>query len=366
MKIECSQEQLLDSVGLVEKISAKNPNLPVLTCILLEVKNKQLYLRSTNLDLGIEAVIPVKTTEEGVIAVPAHTFYNTISSTYGGQSIVLQTVKENLSIITATSKTLIKTIPHEDFPTLPSIKNPKKLHVKTEELLNGMRSVWYSASLSSIKPEQASVYLYPNKNSLIFVSTDSFRLAEKTVPSSGVIEFPPILIPLKALADLIRVFEYKGGEMEMHISDTQITFIFEKLYVTSRLIEGSFPDYKQIFPKQKTTEAIVLKQDLISAFKKLNIFVDRFNQVSFSVNPSKKILTLRAHNSDVGETVETVNAALSGEDVDINFNQKYVTDCFQSIHSDSISMAFEGISKPMVMRGVSDNTFAYLVMPMNR
>ena len=366
MKIECSQEQLLDSVGLVEKISAKNPNLPVLACILLQVRNKQLLLRATNLDLGIESCIPVKTTEDGMVAVPARTFYNTISSTYGGQFIRLETVKENLSVTTAASKTLVKTIPYEDFPTLPTIKNPKKLNLKTKELLVGLRSVWYSASLSSIKPEQASVYLYSDGNSLMYVSTDSFRLAEKTVPSSGVVDFQPVLIPLKALADLIRVFEFKEEEVEVHISDTQITFLFDKLYITSRLVDGSFPDYKQIIPKQHTTEAIVLKQDLISAFKKVNIFADKFNQVSFSIKPSKKSFTLSARNSDVGETIETVNAALSGEDVDINFNQKYVTDCFQSINSDSISLVFDGLTKPMVMRGVSDNTFLYLVMPMNR
>lgn len=350
----------------MEKVSAKNPNLPVLSCILLIVKNKQLILRSTNLDLGIESTIPVKVEKEGIIAVPAVTFYQTIVSTHGSNTVSLEINDGNLNVTTSISKTIIKALPHDDFPTLPTIQKPQKLTMKVADILDGIRSVWYSASLTSIKPEQSSVYLYPHGKNIVFVSTDSFRLAEKTVPSPRTTEFPPILIPLKNLSDIIRVFEYKGGEVEVHLSETQISFLFDKLYLTSRLVDGDFPDYKQIIPKEQTTEAVVLKQDLVSAFKKITIFADRFNQVSFSVKPSKKVFTLSSSNSDVGETVETVNAALSGDDLNINFNHKYVTDCLQSIHSDSVSLVFSGINKPIVVKGVSDNTFLYLVMPMNR
>lgn len=366
MKVVCQKEVLLEHLGLVEKVSGKNTNLPVLSCVLLIAKKGRLVLRATNLELGIEATIPAKVEEEGVVAVPASVFYSTISSTYGSAVVTLEVANNNLLISTTTSKTLVKALPCEDFPSLPSVKNPTEVVLPTEEFLRGIRAVWYSASLSSIKPELASVYVFVDGKRLFFVATDSFRLAEKHVPLQKSVEFNPILIPFKNIADIIRVLDHQGGDTTLHISDTQVSFLFDTIYITSRLVDGTFPDYKQIIPKEKRTEAVVLKQDLVNVFKKVTVFSDRFNHVGFRVRPTKKEFTIEAENSEVGETTETLNAALSGEDLEINFNHKYVTDSFQSLSGDSVVLSFVGLSKPVIMRSVSDSTFLYLVMPLNK
>lgn len=366
MKIECGREQLLEYVGLVEKVSGRNTTLPVLTCILLSAKGKQLTLRATNLELGIEVTVPASVKEEGSAAVPAHVFYSTLSSSHNNATVSLALQDGNLHVETPQSKTLIKAQPHDDFPTLPVIKNPQKMTLKTNEVLNGLRSVWYGASLSTIKPELSSVYLYGEDKKLYFVATDSFRLAEKVIPTAQASTVHPTLIPFKNVADIIRVLEHGEEDVDIHLSDSQISFVFPDVYLTSRTIEGTFPDYKQIIPKEKRSEAVVLKQDIVGSFKKAQIFSDRFNQVSIHVHPTKKTLTLSAQNADVGETKETLNAALSGDEVTVNFNHKYVTDCFQSLNTDSVSLTFSGLARPMIMRGVGDTSFLYLVMPMNK
>ena len=156
------------------------------------------------------------------------------------------------------------------------------------------------------------------------------------------------------------------GEVVVHLGKNQISFSQNEVYLASRVIDGVFPDYGQIIAKDFKTEVVVLKQDLIHSLKIANIFSDKFNQISIQINPSLKTFQTKTKNIDVGENTNLVDAVLSGEEININFNYKYIIDCFQSINVDSVSLQFNGLGKPMVIRGVGDKSFLYLVMPMNK
>lgn len=369
MKLECSKENLVESVGVAEKTTGKNLTLPVLGCLLLEAsKDNILRIRATNIDLGIEIKVKAKVEEEGSVVVPGNILLSVISSMYDSNVITLSLDEMNLNVSTPRSKTVIKSLPTEDFPTLPEIgKNDSSFPINTTEFLRGMQTVWYSASTTTIKQELSSVYIYTYDKKIYFVATDSFRLGEKILTTKKTLDFEPILVPIKNVAEIMKVFEYLGEkDVEVFLNSNQIVFKDENVYLTSRLIDGTFPDYKQILPKEFSTEIIVLKQDLVNTLKKINIFSDRSNQVQFELSPTKKKVVLKAQNKDVGETVEDLEAAVTGEDLKINFNHKYISDCLQSINSDSVSLSFTGLSRPMVIKGVSDPSFLYLVMPMNK
>jgi len=367
MKIECIKENLVESVSVAEKISGKNLTLPVLNNLLLVAKDNKFFIRSTNLDLGIEIEVQCKVLKEGTVAVPGSVLHGLISTIYNSNKVNLEVVDNNLVVSTDSNNALIKTVRHDDFPTLPKVESSKNINIKAIDFVNGLKSVWYSASVSSIKQELSSVYIYNNDGKIVFVSTDSFRLAEKTVQIKDKIDdFEPILIPLSNIGEITRVLEYIGGNIDIKLSNSQISFISDKIYLTSRLINGNFPDYKQIIPKSYTTEVVVLKQDIINTLKNTNVFSDKFNQVSFSVNPSEKSFTVSSKNENVGEVTDAVDSAIKGEGLNINFNHKYISDCFQSINPDSVLLEFAGLSKPMVVRGVGDASFFYLVMPMNK
>jgi DNA polymerase III subunit beta len=367
MKIECVKESLLESIGIAEKISGKNLTLPVLNNLLLEAKDSKFFIRSTNLDLGVEIEVKCKVYKQGIIAVSGSILYRLISTIYNSNKVNLEVIKNNLIVSTQSNNAIIKTVPHDDFPTLPKVKSDKNINIKAIDFINGLKSVWYSASMSSIKQELSSVYIYNNDNKIVFVSTDSFRLAEKTIQIKNKIDdFEPILIPLSNIGEIIRVLEYIDGNVDIKLSNNQISFISDKIYLTSRLINGNFPDYKQIIPKEYTTEVVVLKQDIINTFKNTNVFLDKFNQVSFFINPAKKLFTISSKNENIGEVTDTIEAAITGEELNINFNHKYISDCLQSITQDSISFEFTGLSKPVVVRGVGEASFFYLVMPMNK
>jgi DNA polymerase-3 subunit beta len=146
----------------------------------------------------------------------------------------------------------------------------------------------------------------------------------------------------------------------------QISFSSDDVYLTSRVIDGVFPDYRQIIPKTSNTNAVILKQDLLNALKISNIFSDKFNQVNLKITPKEKIFELSSANNDIGENKTYLDAAITGENIELGFNYKYFLDCFQSITTDSLSIKFAGSMSPLAVSPVSDSSFTYLIMPMNR
>ncbi len=368
MKLEINCKKLKDAVSLIERVAGKHQTLPVLSCILLEATKNNLTLKATNLDVGVEISIPIKSDGESTIAVPAHTISSFLSQIGDQNQIVsLDIVAGNVHIKTNKSKGVIKTVPPEDFPSIPKIQDGQKYQISPEDFLHGLNSVFYSASISSVKPELSSVYIYKDGEYMTFVATDSFRLAEKKIKTPSSTKINDILIPYKNIQDITRVLASFNSTTTIHTSKNLISFENNGTYIVSRVIDGVFPDYRQIIPKTFTTEAVALKQDILNALKISNIFSDKFNQVHLTIDPKGKLFEIQTKNSDVGENQTIVDAALTGDRMEINFNYKYMSDGFQSIDADSVSLQLNGLNKPVVIKPVSgDQTFLYLVMPMNR
>jgi DNA polymerase-3 subunit beta len=372
MKFEINFKKLKEAINLVERITGKHMTLPVLSCILINVDNNTAVFKTTNLDIGIEVSVPVKTTTIGVVAVPGHILSSFISQIQEDNLVAkVEVISGNLHIQANKSKVVIKTLPIEDFPGIPRVGDVKnetqEMALPSDIFIKGLKAVWYSASVSSVKPELSSVYIYKDGDYIVFAATDSFRLAEKKIKVPLAIKINEILLPFKNIADITRVLESMGETLKVKMGKNLISFEADGIYIVSRIIDGTFPDYKQIIPKGYVTEAITLRQDLLNALKISNIFSDKFNQVHMTIDPKGKIFDVQTKNSDVGENKTNIDAALTGDKMEINFNYKYIIDCFQSIDADSISLQLSGINKPMVIRPVSgDQTFLYLVMPMNR
>jgi DNA polymerase-3 subunit beta len=365
MKIECSVDKIKKALIQVERITGKNLTLPVLSSVLWVATGKTLKLRATNLNIGIEIEIPAKIEKEGVVAVRGDVLSSLFSVLQGDLFVIFELINGNLLMKTKTSTILLKSIPHEDFPTIPIIKG-EIVVLSNRRFIEGIKSVYYGASFSEIKPEIGSVYIYPQDDMLVFVSTDSFRLAEKKIKIKQNLSFDGILIPLKNIIEIIKVLDGVEGDLKITLQKNQISLLIDDIYITSRVIDGNFPDYKQIIPKNPTTTAIVLKQDFFSSLKISNIFSDKFNQIVLNIKPKEKIFEIESKNVDIGENTTIISGGLSGEDVSANFNLKYIIDCFQSISVDSLSIELNGNNKPMIIRGVGETSFMYLVMPMNR
>ena len=367
MKFEVQFEKLKQAVLLTEKIAGRHLTLPILSCIAIEIKKNTAVFKATNLDVGIEVTIPIKSNETGTIAVPAHTIASFLANAYNKEQIVcFEVISGNLQISLTHSKGMLKTMPPDDFPTIPTVSE-ETISLPTTAIIKGLRAVLYSAATSNIKPELSSVYVRRDGEQVIFAATDSFRLAEKRISIPKTAAFSDILIPFKNSADLVRTLESMGATVAMRGSKNLVSFETDDIRITSRVIDGVFPDYRQIIPKSFVTEAVLLKQDLANTLKTSMVFSDALNQIHFTIDPKRKLLEIETKNADIGENQSRIDAALTGEPLEINFNCKYISDCFQSFEADSLSLQFNGRNKPLLIKPVSgDQSFLYLVMPMNR
>lgn len=365
MKLLCVKEKIKNAVSIADRVTNKNLSLPILGSILLSTEKNHLKIRATNLDLGIEIIIPSKIEKEGIIAIPSGILSNFLSNIYD-ETVCFEVIDNNLFISTKNNSTTIKSYPPDDFPLLPVVSKDTFFTIPSKKLLDGFKSVWYSAGTSDIKPEIASVYVYTNENNIFFTATDSFRLAEKKIQFEGKDDISTVLIPYRNALEITKILEYIQGDVDVFFNKNQIVFKHDSLYVTSRLVDGIFPDYKQIIPKNFKTEVIVLKHDFLNSLKITNLFSNKFNQVLFTIHPQKKVFEVTAKNADIGENKTFLQAAISGEPVHLQFNQRYITDCLQSIPTESVCLQMNGEGKPLIIRGVGDPSFLCLVMPLNQ
>ncbi len=363
MKAECSKDALKNAVQQAERMTGKNLSLPVLGGVLLSAEGNVLVLRATNLDLGIEIRVPAKVEDNFTVVVPGSVLFGILSVIYDGK-VTLELVNENLTVSTINTRSVVKCLPADDFPTLPTLSDTQSFMVPVQKFTDGVKSVWYSASVSDMKPEISSIYIYPDSEDMVFVATDSFRLAEKKIALKKNTAFSHILVPYKNMTELLRVFEGLDEDIELCFNKNQLSLSSGGVYVTSRIIDGVFPDYQQIIPKEYSTEAKILKQDIINALKMTHIFSDKFNRVDFHIDPQKKLFEIEAKNSTIGENATKIDTDLSGKEISCGFNQKYIMDCFQAIKQESVLFRFSGPGRPLVIQGVGDKSFVYLVMPL--
>src|SRR3989344_5782075 len=365
MKFECKPEQLFEAVATATRFIERRANLPVLGSILITTNGNQLVLRATNLECGVEISLPAKISTSGVVAVPGGVLYGFLGNVRS-KTITATLVREVLTFDTERAKASIKTIPHDDFPALPRVSAEKSFTVKAQDLTRALKSVAFCASTSAVKPELQSVLLYGDGGKLTAVATDSFRLAEKIVPLRGNVGVPQILLPARNAVELMRILESASGDVEIYYNDNQLSTHIDNVYYTSRLIDGTFPNYRQIIPKSFTTEAIALREDIATALKSLSVFSDKFAHVALSIEPAKKMITLTSRNPDVGEQTSMVKATIKGEEVTVSFNGRYLGDSLQSIVGESVRLHSNGPGKPMLIKDAADDSFFYLAMPMNR
>ena len=365
MKFQCATQELLAGVSLASRFVQRQANLPVLSSILLAAEGSAIVLRATNLECGVEVVVPAKVTEGGVVAVPGGVFASFLGNARG-KATSASSSGGVLVVETERARTSIKTVPHDDFPTLPKVSAEQSFTCRAGDLSKALRSVAHCAAASAIKPELQSVYLLGEAGKLTAVATDSFRLAEKTILLRSKGGVPPMLVPAKNASELVRILEGVSGDVEVYYNSNQISTHVEGVYYTSRLLDGSFPNYQQIIPKQFAAEAVVLREDFSHGLKSLAVFSDKFSQISFTVDPKARAVTLSSRNADIGEETYTLPATVSGEGVSLTFNGRYLGDGLTAISGESVRLHITGAGKPMLIKDAADDSYLYLAMPMNR
>ncbi len=366
MQCKTTREHILTPVTHAERSVGKNPTLPVLSCILLEVSGSVLSCSATDLEVGIRATLPISDGVDGKVAVPGAVLAQVLSALPQGAQVVLRADGGHLHVESASGVARVSIQDAEDFPVLPVVENGADITLPQKALIDTLSSVVHCASASSIKPELASVFVLAQNGTLTAAATDSFRLAEKKVALRSPASADAFLVPARSVQDLLRILEPSDEMVTLNIGEHQLSLETNGVFLTLRLTAGTFPDYTQIIPKEFYSEATMLVADFERALKKASIFSDRFNQMTITISEDRTSLEVHTENSSVGETTDRVIATLTGDPITVSFNQRYVQDAFGPISTDSFVFSFTNSSRPAVIRPLGDDSYRYLVMPMNR
>ena len=366
MNISINKKLFSEAVHIVVRFAEKkNATLPALSSILIIAGDEGIKMRATNLETGIDLKLNGEVKSEGVVAIPAVLLQQIASSLTTGGDITLEHTGDIISIKSGTGKSSIKTISYDDFPSIPFPENPKNRIVISGVLLRTLfTSIASCASTSTIRPELASIYLSIEGGILTAVATDSFRLAEKKVPLINKGIQGKFLIPAKNALDIAQALP--DEDIIMSFDEHQCAFVSTFGMLVSRLTNAVYPDYRQIIPKESIVEAVVLRKDFETAVKQTTIFSDAFQKVNISFDPKKNSIALFARNTEVGESVETLSAQVSGSALDLSFNHRYLSAVLSLTGAESLSLLAAGIGRPLIIKGVGDTSLLYLVSPMNQ
>ena len=366
MNISIHKKLFSETVHIAARFSErKNTTLPALSSIIIIAGNKEIKIRATNLEIGADLKIEGEIITDGAVAIPAMLLQQIANSLTNEGMITLEHIGNILSLTSGTAKSLIKTVPYDDFPSIPFPENKKSRIVISGVMLRTLlSSVASCASSSTIRPELASIYFSIEGGVATVVATDSFRLVEKKVPLLNNGTQGKFLIPAKNALDIAQALP--DDDSIVSFDEHQCAFVSTKGMFVSRLTNAVYPDYRQIIPKESVVEAIVLRKDFEIALKQTAIFSDSFQKIRISFDPKKNSLSFFAKNADIGESTETLKAQISGSALDLSFNHQYLATAISLTSAESISLTAAGIGRPLIIRGVGDTSLLYLVSPMNQ
>jgi DNA polymerase III subunit beta len=366
MRIFIEKKILTDAVHIAARFAERRAGtLPALSAILLIAGDDGIKLRATNLETGIDLKLAGQSKEEGVVAIPAHVLQQVASSLAGDGTVDIEQSGDVATITSGLGKSSIKTVPYDDFPSIPFPEKPKnRIVIPGVTLKNLFTTIASCASPSTIRPELASVYFSIEGGTLTAVATDSFRLAEKKVSLSNKGIQGSFLIPAKNALEIAQALP--DEDVILSFDENQCAFVSDGGMLVSRLTNATYPDYRQIIPKESVVEAVVLRRDLETALKRTMIFSDAFQKVKLSFDPKAKTLALFARNADIGESTEAIPGQIIGSALDIAFNHRYLMAALSLTAAESVSLTASGVGRPLVIRGVGDHSLLYLVSPMNQ
>lgn len=363
MKFECKGDVFIKAVQQVARARSKQQSQNYLQDIHLELDTHLLTLRATNLELFCEKSIPVKGLTNGMCILQGEAFLRILSTFQSLDTVLICEVVDGVfSITTEKGVVEIKTTPYEDFPTLPP-QGSSVGSLSKESLNTLLKEVSFCAATTDIKPEIASVYLYTKDDLIYSVATDSYRLAEKTIPNETNLECS-VLIPQKHVGDILQILSDENETFTLSQYESILSVSTSNLTLSIHTVTGQFPDYKQLFPKEFTTTVTLSKEELQKTLTLTTFFNEQYSQVECIFTDSK--VTFHSKNEAIGQVTHTIDAKKEGGDVEVKYNNRYFLEVLPHINGSVITCHFTTPNRPMFIRGAQDISFTYLLMPLNR
>lgn len=359
MKFRCERDVLVDALATAQRATSTRANLPVLSGLRLALTGDQLRLTGSDLDLTITTEIKVSGGADGVAVLPARFAVEIVRSLEGG-AIDVDADGDEAHISGGRSNFRLHTIPADEFPNLVDPAG-EEVVLQAADLSEGLKQVVRAASTDESRPILTGVLLAAEDRGLRMVSTDSYRLAVRDLPGTTALrEGQTVLVPSRALNELARAL-HDDTDVRLVLGERDASFQVGDLHLTTRLIEGEFPNYRGLIPTTQPNRLTVDRQALLDAVRRVRLMARENSPVRLTMTTD--LLELRAVTLDVGEASEQIDASYQGDELTVAFNPEYLVDGLEVTPGDQVSLETVDSLKPALMRPIDSEDFLYLLMP---
>lgn len=374
MKISCTQENLNAGLNAVSHIASKNLNLPILSNVLFKSENKILTLMATNLEIGITTDIRGKVEGDGDLAVDARLLSSYVSL-LPKERVDLDIEGEEMKIECQNKKTKVKIQSAGDFPLIPKLNKENPCILDAAKFKQAVSEVVFACSNSESRPELSGVYMEFSGSEVVLAATDSYRLSESRIKAmENNLGEKKAIIPSKTLQEVSRILSLfkdepveDGNRLEVYIGESQIMFSYDNIDIVSRLIEGQYPDYKQIVPTGFNTTAKANIQELVKEIKSSSLFTKSgIYDIKLEFVPDAGEMVITSSSMQAGESVSRVKAEITGEAASIVLNYRYLLDGLANMDGDQVEISIVDGNNPCLAKPVGQEGYFYIIMPIRQ
>lgn len=366
MEIEVLQERLSKALNIVSRVAANTKaTLPVLSNILMRAEDGRLALTATNLELATVDFLSAKVTKEGTITVPARLLAEFVSNLPKGTQVKIKAKDNKLTIIADKYKSVMNGIVADDFPELPQIDEKKAVTFKVgvDDFKDAINEVMVASSNDTTRPALTGAYFNTFEKALYIAATDGYRLAERKFIDKVVSEVFAI-VPTTSLQEVLRSITDDVEEIEILFDESQVRFRFGEIEITSKLIEGSFPDYRQLIPKKTDIVLELDKSEFMRMTKVAALFArESGGSVVCEAKADEGRFMISAVASELGENDSYLEAKIV-EDGKVVLNSRFLIDAINAVNEDKMSFGFSGKLSPVVIRNIKNTDYTHIIMPL--
>lgn len=364
MQVSCTQENLARGLMIVGRSVGVRTTLPVLNNILIKTEKGRLKLSATDLEIGIHTWIGAKVDKEGAITIPAKLLVDYINTNHD-KTIELSLKDLTLQLKSEHFKANIKGIDATEFPLIPEVKKTQDLEISGSKFHNAITKTLIATALDESRPVLAGVLFKAKGDTLKMAATDSYRLAQQIIILNKKIDTEiNFIVPQKTMAEIGRILTDSIETVKISAGENQVEFRIGETVLVSRLIEGSFPDYEQILPKNVSTTIQVKTSLFANAIKMASFFAkESANNIKLKVDLPDKIAVF-AVSPHLGDNISEMTGKITGEKMEIAFNARFLADVLSVINSENITLELNGNLAPGVIKPESDSNYLYVIMPL--
>ncbi len=359
LRMTVSRDELAGKLAIVSRGVSTRTAVLVLGGIQLRAEAGKLHLAATDMEVSLRATVEANVSDEGTAVVPGRLLLDIARSLPEGEVTIEHKPEEAVVVVSAGSAMYrLHTYSNEDFPRLPEIDNDTLNAVERDALVETIARVSRSASRDESRPVLTGILVRFETGKLVMAATDSYRLAVKETPVSGTLPELEAIIPARALQELGRIAA-GSDEIQLGVQDNHVVFGAEGTWLTTRRIDGQFPNYRQLLPEQFEHEVPLAREEALDVVRRVSLMAQRNSPIRLRF--ADGMLTVRAVTQDVGEAAESLPAPYNADPLEIGFNAEFLRDGLESVESDSVTFKLISPLRPAVLGG--DDDYVYLIMP---